>query len=374
VTECLVADAAAVERAAGVLRAGGLVAFPTETVYGLGASALDEAAVAAVFRAKGRPAHDPLIVHVLDLAGAEAVAAAVPPLARRLAEAFWPGPLTLVLPKAEAVPPAVTAGLDSVAVRSPAHPVARALLAAVDLPIAAPSANRFGHVSPTTAQHVLDDLDGRIDLVLDGGACPLGLESTVVDARGPEPLILRPGAITAASIGAVAGPVPSRPADPSGAPSPSPGQLGRHYAPATPLVLLTGEPTAVTAALAELAARLAARGRTVGLLAAADDLPVLPTGPRIVLRAPAALADTEAAAARLYADLRALEAAGTDWILARSWGTTGLGPVLDDRLRRAAEGHAFAVDAEGPETAWRWLEAADRRRFAAPDDPATEGR
>src|SRR6185369_9139359 len=194
-TVLLPADPASIRRAADLLRQGGLVAFPTETVYGLGVHALDRDAVRRLFVAKGRPASDPLIVHVTSLEAARLLAS-IPDHARELAVAFWPGPLTLVMPRSTVVPDEVTAGLDTVAIRVPAHPVARALIEEAGIPIAAPSANLFSRPSPTRAAHVLDDLDGRIDLVLDGGATTVGVESTVLDLSAARPTVLRPGVVT----------------------------------------------------------------------------------------------------------------------------------------------------------------------------------
>lgn len=225
-------DPAVLSRAAALLRAGELVAFPTETVYGLAANALDPAAVARIYRAKGRPAYNPLIVHVADVPSARRLVSDWPELATRLAERWWPGPLTLVLPKAAHIPDLVTAGLPTVALRVPSHPVALALLRAVDLPLAAPSANRSGEVSPTSAQHVARSLGDRVPLILDGGPTSVGIESTVVDLTGPLPVLLRPGMISRAELAGVTGPIasPGAPAD-AHAPRPSPGMLDRHYAP-----------------------------------------------------------------------------------------------------------------------------------------------
>jgi L-threonylcarbamoyladenylate synthase len=197
---------APLQQAADLLRAGRLVAFPTETVYGLGAHALDEEAVRKVFEAKGRPPANPLIVHVAGVAEARLLAAAWPAAADRLAERFWPGPLTLIVPRMSHIPDMVTAGLGTVALRSPAHPVARALLAAAGIPVAAPSANRFTRISPTTAAHVAKDLGERIDLILDGGPTGVGIESTVLDLSGEVPVLLRPGAVSRQAIEAVIGP------------------------------------------------------------------------------------------------------------------------------------------------------------------------
>lgn len=227
-------DPAAVAAAAAVLRAGGLVAFPTETVYGLGADALNPTAVAGIFAAKGRPSSNPLIVHLPDV-GRIPMIAGWPPAAGALAAHFWPGPLTLVLPKRDVVPDAVTAGGPTVAVRIPDHPVARALLEAVDRPLAAPSANRSTQLSPTRAEHVLAGLSGRIAGVLDGGPCRGGLESTVVDVTGDAPRLLRPGLVTLPMLEAIVGPVRVGPAGDGAARSP--GLMAKHYSPRTPVVL-----------------------------------------------------------------------------------------------------------------------------------------
>lgn len=233
--EVVPANPEMIDRAAGVIRAGGLVAFPTETVYGLGANALDAAAVARIFGAKGRPATNPVIVHVSDVSEVLNVAADWPETAAKLAARFWPGPLTLVVPKADVVPPIVTAGGPTVAVRCPNHAVARDLIRAAGVPVAAPSANRSTELSPTRAEHVLKSLNGRIDLLLDGGPCPGGIESTVVDATGDVPHVLRPGLISAAMIAEVCGVVEIGAKD-EGV-SRSPGQMAKHYSPRTPVVL-----------------------------------------------------------------------------------------------------------------------------------------
>jgi L-threonylcarbamoyladenylate synthase len=230
-------DPRTLSHAGEILRSGGLVAFPTETVYGLGANALDATAVARIFDAKGRPAYNPLIVHVEDEEAARHLTAGWPHAATALARAFWPGPLTLVLPKAASVPDLVTAGLTSVALRVPAHPLAHALLRAAGVPVAAPSANRFTELSPTTAAHVRKGLGNRIDLILDGGPTDVGIESTVLDLTGAEPTLLRPGSISAAEIERVIGPI-ARGADQlAESARPSPGMMDRHYSPKARLTL-----------------------------------------------------------------------------------------------------------------------------------------
>ena len=310
------ADKNAIEDAAQLLRAGALVAFPTETVYGLGADATNGRAVAGIFEAKGRPRFNPLIVHVPDLAGAERIAT-ISPAARALASAFWPGPLTLVLRRrADAgVSDLVTAGLDSIAVRVPGHPVAQALLAATARPLAAPSANRSGRVSPTTAQHVLDDLDGRVAMILDGGATVHGVESTVLDAAGERVVLLRPGAVPREAIEAVLGQALADGPDSDDAHPSSPGQLASHYAPNAHL-------------------RLGARDVRAGeaLLAFGRDVPAT-TGPVLNLSPSGDLIE---AAAGLFAALRALDRTGVAHIAVMPIPDEGLGEAINDRLRRAA--------------------------------------
>jgi L-threonylcarbamoyladenylate synthase len=317
-------DASAIARAAAVLRAGGLVAFPTETVYGLGAYARDAAAVARIFAAKGRPSNNPLIVHVADPLEARQVVAEWPESAARLAARFWPGPLTLVLPKRPELPDIVTAGGPTVAVRVPAHPVALTLIRAADCPIAAPSANRSGYISPTRAEHVLSGLEGRIDMLLDAGPVPGGIESTVLDLTSEPPRLLRPGLVAPAEIETVIGDI-VRPASTvalAEGPLPSPGMLSRHYAPRTPLELASDEGRARVEQLRHA-------GLRVGWLAfAAHDLPGV-----TVLEMPP---DSEGYAALLYAALHALDAAGVDRIIVARPPETDEWLALSDRLRRAS--------------------------------------
>jgi L-threonylcarbamoyladenylate synthase len=312
------ADAAAIRSAAAALRRGELVAFPTETVYGLGADATDARAVAALFAAKGRPRFNPLIAHVADAAAAEPLGD-LGALGRRLAAAFWPGPLTLVVARSARCPvvPLAAAGLATLAVRVPAHPVAQALLRETGRPLAAPSANRSGHVSPTRAAHVAADFGPKL-VVLDGGATSLGLESTVVDVSNPEATILRLGAVSRAAIARLIGrSIAVAGADLGvGGPRPaSPGMALRHYAPAARL---------------RLNARSVAAGE--GLLAFGT--PIAHAGPMVNLSAGADLAE---AAANLYAALRALDASGAPAIAAMEIPEEGLGEAINDRLRRAAQ-------------------------------------
>lgn len=321
-------DEAAIRRAAEVLRAGGLVAFPTETVYGLGAHALDPAAVARIYAAKGRPGYNPVIVHVASVDQARALASVWPEAAERLAAAFWPGPLTLVVPRAENVPDAVTAGLPDVALRIPAHPVALALLAEAAIPVAAPSANRSTEVSPTTGAHVARSLGDRVDLILDAGPTPVGIESTVVSVAGAVPTVLRPGTISVDDLAAVVGEVAvaGDATRPEGAALPSPGTMDRHYAPRAEVRLW--HPNERESALSDARSALAA-GRRVGILArSAVALP----GARVE-RMPD---DPAGYAARLYAALHEMDDAGCDVVLVEHVPDAPAWAGLRDRLRRSA--------------------------------------
>ncbi|HLH05565.1 MAG TPA: L-threonylcarbamoyladenylate synthase [Bryobacteraceae bacterium] len=299
------ATPANIAEAAEIIRRGGLVAFPTETVYGLGANALDADAVSRIFKAKERPFANPLIVHVADEAMARSLVLEWPALAETLASCFWPGPLTIVLRKAENVPDLVTAGLDSVGIRIPAHPVALALIRAAGVPVAAPSANRFTQLSPTAAQHVLDGMGERVKLILDGGPTDVGIESTVVSLRRTPPAILRPGMISQRDLESATGLTwqceieQPRIAD---APAESPGQHPKHYAPRTPFHVL-------------------------------DANAPLPQGPGKLLEMPS---DPDAYASCLYAALHAADREGWDWIAVRKPPETAEWAGIIDRLKRAS--------------------------------------
>jgi L-threonylcarbamoyladenylate synthase len=335
-------DEATIARAAEILRSGGLVAFPTETVYGLGANALDPAAVDRIYAAKGRPLFNPLIVHVADADHARDVASAWPDNAERLARAFWPGPLTLVLPKRPEVPASVTGGLDTVAVRVPSHPVARALLTAARIPVAAPSANRSTEVSPTTGSHVEKSLGDAVDLILDSGPTTVGIESTVVDLTFDLPAILRPGMITREDLARVIGEIgqgrylmefrPSQPAQgaPSSAhlgdaPRRSPGMLHRHYAPRASLVLVDREKVGRLIEDEERA------GRSVGAILIVVGIPVTDTRRCIKLAG-----DPTQYAASLYAALHDLDDAGVDVIVVERPPEQPEWQAVLDRLARGA--------------------------------------
>jgi L-threonylcarbamoyladenylate synthase len=340
-------DPTAIARAAECLRRGGLVAFPTETVYGLGVHALDRAAVQRLFAAKQRPSNDPVIVHVGSFESIAPLVSRVPKNARALARRFWPGPLTLIFPRSARVPDEVTAGLPTVAVRVPAHPVARALIAAADVPVAAPSANLFSRPSPTLASHVIDDLDGRIDLVVDGGPTPIGVESTVLDLTGDTPTVLRPGAVTIEMLRKVVrrvqmstGVVEGRDFAPDAA-TPSPGMLEKHYSPRAMLTLFEGDATAALESLMESAGSTLAEGKSVGIIAAEEDRPALAalgSPDRLLLRLIGSQDAPDVVALKLYATLRELDASGADVILVRGVPNHGLGAAVQDRLRRAAAG------------------------------------
>ncbi|MFQ3648670.1 MAG: L-threonylcarbamoyladenylate synthase [Anaerolineae bacterium] len=333
-------DAATITRAAQVIQAGGLVAFPTETVYGLGAHALNAEAVARIFHAKQRPTTDPLIVHLADAADLPPLVRAVPPIVDTLAARFWPGPLTLVLPRSAQVPDLVTAGQPTVAVRVPSHPVAQALIRAAG-PLAAPSANRFSRPSPTTADHVLADLAGRVDVVLDGGAAAIGVESTILDLTSDPPAVLRPGGVPVEALRALLPNLTLRTLTVTeGQTAPAPGTLLKHYSPEAELILFTGEPDAVTARIARHAEEQLARGASVAVLVIGHAEDDLPQGVRVVSLG----ADEREAANRLFAVLRMLEP-DTDVILTRAPAQTGLGLALWDRLWRAAEGRVVQVAA-----------------------------
>jgi len=337
----------AVRDAADVIRAGGLVAFPTETVYGLGANALDAAAVARIFEAKGRPASDPLIVHIESMGQLAKVAIDLPGEVDALAAAFWPGPLTLALRRHPDVPANVSANRPTVAVRMPDHAVARALIEAAGVPIAAPSANLFSRPSPTTAQHVLEDLDGRIDLILDGGPTTIGVESTVIDLTETPPRLLRPGGVAWETLRQV---LPALaldqrflPADSAGEGLASPGMLAKHYSPRARLLLFAGPTRPTLARMRQMAGERVAAGESVGLLIYDEDASAFEgVAAQSFSLGPAA--DVEQAARRLFAGLRDLDRRGVDVILARvGEKPTGLGLAIRDRLLRAAEGRVIEV-------------------------------
>ncbi len=318
-----------IARAAATLRTGGLVAFPTETVYGLGADASNAEAVKKVFAAKGRPHDHPLIVHLASVSQVSEWASEISPAAQMLANKFWPGPLTLVMKRAPRVSDLVTGGQDTVALRVPSHPVAQALLQQFSDGVVAPSANKFGRVSATTAEHVHAEFGDAVDCVLDGGACDVGIESTIVDVSRGAAVLLRPGWITARDIEAALGTSLSAPD--ASAPR-APGTLAKHYAPRTPLMMMEAD------LVAELARSLAAQGKRAAVLARSALQPLIPG---LLWRA--APANAAGYAHELYANLRALDAAGCDMILVEEPPLAMEWAAIRDRLSRAAAGAGAQV-------------------------------
>jgi L-threonylcarbamoyladenylate synthase len=322
---------ASLRQAAELLRSGGTVAFPTETVYGLGANALDEKAVQSIFEAKQRPAWDPLIVHVVDEEQLASVAVDIPPNGRLLMKAYWPGPLTLLLPRNSQVPAIVTAGRDRVGVRMPRHPVAQKLIELSGVPIAAPSANSFGRTSPTRVEFVLQDLDGRIDAVIDSGDTTLGLESTVVDICADPPILYRPGMVTFQQLQALCPSLIAYRESQDGAPAaqPSPGVGLKHYSPRARLIL---SDNADAETLLGLAARLHAEGETVGIMSPVAHFDLNP----YIIYEWSEMSDPQKLAQRLFAGLRELDAAGATVIVCPLPKEHGLGIAIRDRLIKAA--------------------------------------
>ena len=333
------ADHPAILECAAILKRGGLVAIPTETVYGLAGSALDDAAVGRIFEAKGRPSWDPLIVHVSDFDMIGRVAAEFPAQVRTLVERFWPGPLTVLLKRASRLPLSVTAGLETVAVRMPAHPVARTLIATANLPLAAPSANRFGQTSPTTAEHVLRDLDGRVDAVLDAGPTSIGVESTVIDMLRTPPVLLRPGGVTREQLEDLVGPIEIYSATQSAQPQPlaSPGLASRHYAPQARLVLVNGRQEELLDAIREHVGTEGERGEYVAVMAPEGwlDEATLAAGGLVIFDW-GRWGDWRQLAQNIFSGLRYLDKPGVSVILCPLPPEEGLGLALRDRLTRAA--------------------------------------
>lgn len=328
------------KRAAEILRGGGTVALPTETVYGLGANALDVSAIAKVFAAKQRPSWDPLIVHISDTEMLWQVAASVPQSAVKLIAAFWPGPLTLLLPKCDAVPDAVTAGRPRVGVRMPRHPVAQAVIREAGVPIAAPSANRFGHISPTTAEHVAEDLNGRIDAILDSGETIHGLESTVIDVCEDPCIVYRPGVISLEEIrraGVDAVLFHEAPAKNAGEPAslPSPGVGLRHYAPRAKLILIDGHGEAQIAGFRHALGQAQQNGVVAGLMLP-DAFESAASGRDAIIYHWGRWSDTEELAQRLFAGLRSLDKEGATVIVCPLPAAEGIGVAIRDRLMKAA--------------------------------------
>ena len=325
-----------IQTAADLLRAGGLVGIPTETVYGLGATGLDPAAVGRIFQAKGRPQDNPLILHIPGADWLERYCRDIPAAAYELARRFWPGPLTMVLRRRDNVPDQVTAGLDTVGMRCPAHPLCRAVIQAADVPVAAPSGNTSGRPSPTTAAHMLEDMDGRIDAILDGGPCSVGVESTIVDLTCTPPRLLRPGGITLEQLRAALGEVAVDPAVTrlmgAGERPRAPGMKYRHYAPKAPVTVVTGEPERSAAYIAAHA------GPGDGVICFEEFLPMYAGGARPVMSLGPA-GDKGEQARRVFDALRAFDHTAVSTIWAQCPDSGGIGLAVTNRLNKAAGFH-----------------------------------
>ncbi len=330
--------------AAEILRNGGLVAFPTETVYGLGANALDASAAERIYAAKGRPSDNPLIVHISCMEELKPLVKDIPPAVGKLAAAFWPGPLTMVMEKADIVPPQTSGGLDTVAVRMPSSPVAARLIALAGVPVAAPSANLSGRPSPTTAAHVREDLDGRIDMIIDGGPVGIGVESTIVDVTGDVPILLRPGAITMEMLTEVQGEVLTDPAvtGPVGAEvhPRAPGMKYRHYAPKAELTVFEGDIGRVADEIGRRSAAAQKDGSRVGVICTDESKDLYHTG---VIKSIGSRADEDTIAHNLFAVLREFDDIGVDVIFSESFDREQIGAAIMNRLIKAAGYHIIKV-------------------------------
>lgn len=326
-----------IHRAARIIREGGTVVFPTETVYGLGANALSPIAVEKIFTAKGRPSDNPLIVHISDKKDIESLIQDDSQKARKLMEAFWPGPLTLILKKSLQVPQRVTGGLSTVAIRMPQHPVALALIEDAGIPIAAPSANLSGKPSPTNAKRVIEDLQGKVDMIIDGGPCKIGLESTVLDLTGENPVILRPGGVTREMIEGVVGKVEEDPALKKGLDEgvhpKAPGMKYKHYAPSVPVKVYVGNMNQVSDAIQKEADDILEKGSRVGILGTEENAKKYTAS---VIRSLGSRNRPEEIAANLFEGLRAIDEKKVDYILAEGISEENIGSAVMNRLRKAA--------------------------------------
>ncbi|MGN0374144.1 MAG: L-threonylcarbamoyladenylate synthase [Butyrivibrio sp.] len=326
-----------IHKAAGIIRDGGLVAFPTETVYGLGGNAFDKAAASKIYEAKGRPSDNPLIVHISEIEDLEQVGEEVPDKAYILAKRFWPGPLTIIIKKNDRVPLSVTGGLDTVAVRLPSHPVARELIAESGTFIAAPSANLSGRPSPTSGEHVIEDLNGRIDMIIDGGFIDIGLESTIVDLSEDIPVVLRPGYITISMLEEAVGEVRMDPAMMTGVKDgvqpKAPGMKYRHYAPKAELTLIEGRKSLVLRKMSELLEKGIKSGLKVGIMTTAENTRYFKAGEVISL---GSSTDGEEIARHLFAALRKFDELNVDVIYSEAFSEEGIGQAVMNRLQKAA--------------------------------------
>ena len=365
------ADMEKLAQAAGILRRGGLVAFPTETVYGLGGNALMKDASRRIYEAKGRPSDNPLIVHITDFDEISPLVSSYGDMAEKLSKAFWPGPFTLILPKSETVPKETTGGLDTVALRMPSHPVARALIKLAGVPIAAPSANTSGRPSTTTAAHCMEDLSGKVEAVVDGGSCDIGLESTIVDASGEAPMLLRPGAVTREMLKAVLGfeipvdPAVEKPLENNEHPK-APGMKYRHYAPKAPMVIVEGDGEAeVAERMLEISDRKAEEGLKVGIIASGESCSLIIEelarreasfmttelkGPALLYHAKGRViidlggsTEETAWAHELFSALRIMDEEKADYIVAEGVAEDDIGFAVMNRLKKAAGGNVERI-------------------------------
>ncbi len=325
-----------IEEAGKILKEGGLVAFPTETVYGLGGDALNPVSSEKIYAAKGRPSDNPLIVHIADKSHVYQIAKKISKEAEKLMEAFWPGPLTLIFPKTDLVPPKTTGGLDTVAVRMPSDPIAAAFIRAAGGFVSAPSANASGRPSTTTAEHVAEDLDGRIEMILDGGQAVIGLESTIVDVSQEKPVILRPGVITKAMMEAVIGPLETDQAviaPDSGIKPKAPGMKYRHYAPKAELTIVEGETEAVIAAVNRLTEEAETKGKKVGIIATDETVNRYEKG---LVRSLGARSHEEEISMHLFEVLRSFDETDVNCIYSESFEDAAIGQAIMNRLLKAA--------------------------------------
>lgn len=342
-------DMEIIKEAGDVIRRGGLVAFPTETVYGLGADGMDEKASAKIYEAKGRPSDNPLILHIADIKELDKIVMDIPQKAKLLMDKFWPGPMTLIFRKKDEVPYGTTGGLDTVAVRFPSHPVARELILAAGTPIAAPSANTSGRPSPTTADHVIEDMDGRIDMIVDGGTVGIGIESTIVDVTQDTPMILRPGYITKAMVEEIVGTVgvdkvvTARSIEEIGGDykPKAPGMKYRHYAPKAELTMYDGDTGKVVAVINELAAKESAEGKRVGIIATDETKDKYTSGQVVSI---GTRKDEESIARGLYGILRDFDRMDVDIIYSETFYDDDLGQAIMNRLIKAAGYKIVDVD------------------------------
>ncbi len=337
-------NAETIQKAGDILREGGLVAFPTETVYGLGADALNEQAAGKIYAAKGRPSDNPLIVHIADMESLTRITKTVPEKAKIIAKKFWPGPLTMIFQKADCVPLGTTGGLDTVAVRMPDHTVAREVIRAGGGYIAAPSANTSGRPSPTTARHVEEDLSGKIDMIVDGGTVEIGLESTILDMTVEPPMILRPGAVTREMLESLAGDilVDKTLIEPDSAEPPkAPGMKYRHYAPKAEMTILEGDISRVIEEINRMAAEKTSEGFKVGIIGTEETAGRYVTGN---FKCIGTRQDEATVAGNLYGILRDFDSDGTNYIYSESFSTCGIGSAVMNRLLKAAGHHVIHVD------------------------------